>query len=75
MNGGTDKIHDIAWSKRPDDLRFATVSPKTVTFFHPADVTKRLKQPGVMGRTTAATVLTSLAFDAEGWCYSGGENG
>ena len=75
MNGGTDKILDIAWSKRQDDLRFATVSPKTVTFFHPADVTKRLKQPGVMGRQTAATALTCIAFDEEGWCYSGGENG
>ena len=50
MNGGTDKILDVAWSKRPDDLRFAVVSPKTVTFFHPADVTKRLKQPGVLGK-------------------------
>lgn len=75
MNGGTDRILDIAWSKRPDDLRFATVSPKAVTFYHPADVTKRLKQPGVMGRNTASTGLTCIAFDEEGWCYSGGDNG
>lgn len=75
MNGGTDKILDVAWSKRADDLRFGAVSPKTITFFHPADVTKRLKQPGVMGRTTQSTNLTSMAFDEEGWCYSGGENG
>ena len=27
-NGTTDKILDIAWSKRPEDLRFATVTPK-----------------------------------------------
>ena len=50
MNGSTDRILDVAWSKRPDDLRFATVTPKQVCFWHPADVTKRLKQPGVMGR-------------------------
>ena len=74
-NGSTDKILDVAWSKRADDLRFATVTPKQVTFWHPADVTKRLKQPGVMGRNNAATAFTSIAFDEEGWCYSGGENG
>lgn len=71
---GTDKILDVAWSKRPEDLRFATVSPKGVTFWHPADVTKRLKQPGVMGKT-AATALTCIDFDEEGWCYTGGDNG
>lgn len=49
-NGSTDRILDVAWSKRPGDLRFATVTPKQVIFWHPADVTKRLKQPGVMGR-------------------------
>ena len=75
MNGGTDKILDIAWSKRPDDLRFATVSTKAVAFYHPADVTKRLKQPGVMGRNTASTGLTCIGFDEEGWCYTGGDNG
>jgi len=28
-----------------------------------------------MGRTTQSTNLTSIAFDEDGWCYSGGENG
>lgn len=75
INGSTDRILDVAWSKRADDLRFATVTPKQVTFWHPADVTKRLKQPGVMGRQNASTLFTSICFDEEGWCYSGGENG
>lgn len=75
MNGSTDRIIDVAWSKRADDLRFATVTPKQVCFWHPADVTKRLKQPGVMGRQNASTLFTSICFDEEGWCYSGGENG
>ena len=74
-NGSTDRILDVAWSKRADDLRFATVTPKQVVFWHPADVTKRLKQPGVMGRTNASTLFTSITFDEEGFCYSGGENG
>ena len=50
MNGATDRIFDVCWSKRPDDLRFATGSLKAIAFWHPADVTKRLKQPGVLGR-------------------------
>ena len=54
-NGSTDRILDVAWSKRADDLRFATVTPKAVCFWHPADVTKRLKQPGVLGRNNAST--------------------
>jgi len=75
MNGSADKILDVVWSKRADDLRFATVTPKQVCFWHPADVTKRLKQPGVMGPKNAATLFTSITFDEEGWCYTGGENG
>jgi len=74
VNGSTDRILDVAWSKKQDDLRFATVSAKQVMFWHPADVTKRLKQPGVMGKT-AATAFSSIAFDEEGWCYTGGDNG
>lgn len=75
MNGAQDRILDVDWSKRADDLRFATVSAKSVTFWHPADVTKRLKQPGVLGRQNAACAFTSLVFDEEGWCYTGGDNG
>lgn len=74
-NGSTDRILDVTWSKRAEDLRFATVTPKQVTFWHPADVTKRLKQPGVMGRSNASTPFTSICFDEEGWCFTGGENG
>lgn len=28
-----------------------------------------------MGRTNAATTFTSICFDEEGWCYTGGDNG
>jgi WD40 repeat protein len=74
MQGGTDRILDVAWSKKTDDLRFASVSNKQVLFWHPADVTKRIKQPGVMGKTPA-TQFACIDFDEEGWCYTGGENG
>jgi hypothetical protein len=28
-----------------------------------------------MGRQVASTYFTSIAFDEEGWLYTGGENG
>lgn len=28
-----------------------------------------------MGRQNAATLFTSICFDEEGWCYTGGDNG
>jgi WD40 repeat protein len=42
VQGGTEKIFDVAWSKRADDLRFATLAQKSVSFWHPADITKKL---------------------------------
>ena len=74
IEGGKEKILDIAWSKRPEDYRFATISQKEIKFWHPADVTKKLSQKGVFGKVPM-TNFTSLAFDDEGWCYTGGENG
>jgi hypothetical protein len=72
--GSKEKIIDIAWSKRPDDLRFACLGAKLIKFWHPADITKKLNQAGTFGKATMCN-LTSLAFDEEGWCYTGGENG
>jgi hypothetical protein len=37
---------EIAWSKRPDDLRFATVALKEIKFWHPSDVTKKIQVKG-----------------------------
>jgi hypothetical protein len=46
IEGAKDKIIDCAWSKRPDDLRFATVGLKDIKFWNPADATKRLFSKG-----------------------------
>ena len=46
-----------------------------MAFWHPADVTKRLKQPGVLGRQVASTYFNCCTFDEEGWLYTGGDNG
>lgn len=42
VEGGKSAILDLKWSKRPEDLRFATVSLRELHFWHPADVTKKL---------------------------------
>jgi len=75
IEGGKERIFDIAWSRRADDFRFATVSLKEVKFWHPADVTKRLSQKGTFGKNATMTNLSCVAFDEEGWGYTGGENG
>jgi WD40 repeat protein len=46
IEGSKDKIIDCAWSKKPDDLRFATVGLKEFKFWNPADATKRLFSKG-----------------------------
>lgn len=74
IEGGKEKIIDVAWSKRPDDLRFAILGAKAIKFCHPADITKKLTQPGTFGKATM-TNMSALCFDEEGWCYTGGENG
>jgi hypothetical protein len=42
LDGSKSEVVDLQWSKRVDDLRFATVGPKEINFWHPADVTKKL---------------------------------
>ena len=73
--GGKERIFDVKWSKRTDDLRFATIGMKELKFWHPADITKRLSQKGTFGKNATMTNLTCLDFDEEGWAYTGGENG
>ena len=73
--GGKEKILDLVWSKRPDDLRFVTQTLKTVNFWHPADVTKKITQKGTFGTKHAMTNFGCVCFDEEGWFYTGGENG
>jgi len=42
IEGSKDKIVHVAWSKKPDDLRFCTVGLKEIKFWNPADASKRL---------------------------------
>ena len=42
VDGSKSVVLDLAWSKRPDDLRFAIMGTKEINFWHPADVTKKL---------------------------------
>ena len=75
MESSKEAVLGIAWSKRANDLRFATWGDKEVNFWHPADVTKRLKQKGVFGEKVAQAKVSCLAFDEEGFSYSGMDNG
>ena len=43
IDSGKNSILDLKGSKRPEDLRFATVSLREINFWHPADVTKKLQ--------------------------------
>ena len=45
--GSSDKIINVAWSKKADDLRFVTVGVKELKFWNPADATKKLCQKGI----------------------------
>jgi len=42
LDGSKSEVVDLAWSKRPEDLRFGVVGPKEMTFWHPADPTKKI---------------------------------
>lgn len=42
MESGKSEFTQLAWSKRPEDLRFACVGPKEIKFWNPADATKKL---------------------------------
>lgn len=46
LEGGKAEVTGLAWSKRPDDLRFAVFGPKEIKFWNPADVTKKMSQKG-----------------------------
>jgi len=46
LDGGKSEVTTLAWSKRPNDLRFAVVGPKEIKFWNPADVTKRMSEKG-----------------------------
>jgi hypothetical protein len=74
VDGSKSEVMDLAWSKRSDDLRFATVGPKEINFWHPADVTKKLQVKGTFQKAQQ-TGLLCVVFDEEGWAYTGGENG
>ncbi len=70
-----DKIINVAWSKKSDDLRFATIGLKEIKFWNPADSSKKLFQKGVFGDKGRITNFTCAVFDTEGNCYSAGANG
>lgn len=75
IEGSKDKIINVAWSKKPDDLRFCTVGLKELKFWNPADASKRLFSKGTFGTKAKMTTFSCAVFDVEGTAYTGGQNG
>ena len=75
IEGSKDLIFTVAWSRKPDDLRFATVGLKELKFWNPADATKRLFVKATFGSSSKMTNFSSIVFDVEGYAYTGGANG
>ena len=75
IEGSKEKIIDLAWSKKLNDLRFCTIGLKETKFWNPADATKRLFQKGTFAGKADMTTFNSVVFDTEGYAYTGGRNG
>lgn len=66
IEGSKEKIINIAWSKKPDDLRFCTIGLREFKFWNPADASKKLFVRGIFGSKFKQTVFTCVTFDTEG---------
>lgn len=75
LSAGSDSIHNIQWSKKPNDLRFVAVTSRSLQFWNPADASKKLFKNGTFGSKFQQTKFSCAAFDEDGICYSGGANG
>ena len=65
----------MAWSRKPDDLRFCTVGLKEIKFWNPADATKRLFTKGTFGNKAKITYFSAVTFDTDGNAFTAGANG
>lgn len=75
VEGSKEKIIDIAWSRKVDDLRFCTVGLKDIKFWYPADASKRLFSRGIFGTKFNQTSFNTVVCDTEGFTYTGGVSG
>ncbi len=48
--GGSDAILGLAWSKKPNDLRFIAQTASTLIFWCPADASKKLFRNATFGQ-------------------------
>ena len=71
--GGPDKIFDIAWSKKPGDVRFVTAGIKHVKFWTPFEE-KKVEKGLFMGKGKLSS-FACATFDANGNAFLGAMNG
>lgn len=69
--GGPDRIMDVKWSRQPGSKRFATAGIKHIYFWDGND--QSAKKKGLFG-SNEMTSMSCVAWDNEGFCYSGGSN-
>ena len=70
--GGTDKIFDIAWSKKPGDVRFVTAGIKHVKFWTRFEE-KKVEKGLLLGKGKLSS-FACATFDANGNAFLGAMN-
>lgn len=74
VNSGKDgqqEVFDMAWSKKPGDLCFATVGARHINFWDFGNLSK----PKTPGTGHGGKTFTCVTFDEQGTCYAGCTDG
>ena len=71
--GDQNKIHDVAWDKKPGSKRFCSAGVKHI-YFWDADIAGGKKTKGLYSGAEQ-TSFACATWDADGVCYTGGSNG
>lgn len=71
--GDQNKIHDVAWDKKPGSKRFCSAGVKHI-YFWDADIAGGKKTKGLYSGAEQ-TSFACATWDADGICYTGGSNG
>ena len=72
QNGDTNRIKDVAWSKKSGSLKFATAGTKHIYFWDASDAS--FKKRGLFSGKPM-TSFSCVVWDADEFCYTGGANG
>ena len=71
-NGDTNRIRDVAWSKKPGSTRFATAGTRHIYFWDASDPS--YKKKGIFSGKPM-TSMSAVVWDSDDICYTAGSNG